>query len=274
MNSDKTNVLITGGSSGIGLELVKYLDKKKYNILICSRSKKKLNVIMNQHKNVKIFRCDVSNEGQVKKLYQYSKKKFKKIDVIINAAGIYGSIGKIEETKFNEWKKAIEINFFGTYLICKYFINFLRSSKIKKIVNFSGGGAFNSFPNYSSYASSKAALVRFSETLASELKKEKISVNCIAPGFVATPLHKATIAAGKKKAGKKFLNFTKKKLRNGSVPIELPVKCVEFLISKKSKNLTGKTISASFDRWHSKKFQMKISDYNKSDVFTMRRINL
>ena len=274
MTSKKINILITGGSSGIGLEIVKSLNKREHNILVCSRSKKKLNNIINQHKNVKIFKCNVSKETQVKKLYKYCKKKFKKIDVIINAAGIYGSIGKIEDTKFTEWKKAIEINFFGTYLICKYFISFLRSSKIKKIINFAGGGAFNPFPNYSSYASSKAALVRFSETLASELEKEKISVNCIAPGFVVTPLHKATMAAGSKKAGKKFLNFTKHKLRKGSIPVEIPVKCVEFLISKKSKNLTGKTISASYDKWHSKEFQMKIPNYNKSDIFTMRRINL
>ena len=268
------NLLITGGTSGIGLEIIRKLADQNVNILTCARSKKKLVQIKKEFKEIKIFKCDISKESNVKKLFDFSKKNFKSIDIIINTAGIYGEIEKIENSNFKIWKKAIEVNFFGTYLICKYFIPLLKASKIKKIINFSGGGAFNSFPNYSAYASSKAALVRFSETLASELKKEKIAVNCIAPGFVTTPLHEATIAAGVGKAGKEFLNFTKQKLKKGSVPIELPVKCVEFLISSKSKNLTGKTISASFDKWHSKKFQTEISNYNKTDIFTMRRVNL
>lgn len=267
------NLLITGGTSGIGLEIIRKLADQNVNILTCARSKKKLVQIKKEFKEIKIFKCDVSKESNVKKLFDFSKKNFKSIDIIINAAGIYGEIEKIENSNFKRWKKAIEVNFFGTYLICKYFIPLLKVSKVKKIINFSGGGAFNSFPNYSAYATSKAALVRFSETLASEVKKDKILVNCIAPGFVATPLHKATISAGSKKAGKKFLAFTKKKLKENSVPIEVPVKCVEFLISSKSKNLTGKTISASFDEWHTKKFQNKISSYNKSDIFTMRRVN-
>ena len=272
MKSKKINILITGGTSGIGLEIIKKLDNKKYNILTCSRSKLKLANLKRKY-NVEVYKCDVSKENQVKKFFLLSKTKFKKIDVIINVAGVYGEIGKIENSNFKAWKKAIEVNFFGTYLICKYFIPLLKVSKLKKIINFSGGGAFNSFPNYSAYASSKAALVRFTETLASELKNDNISVNCIAPGFVATPLHQATLIAGDKKAGKDFLKFTINKLKNGSVPIETPVKCLEFLISSKSKNLTGKTISASFDKWHTKKFQTKISSYNKSDIFTMRRVN-
>jgi short-subunit dehydrogenase len=270
----KISILITGGSSGIGGEIIKYFAKKNYNILTCARSKKKLDKLNKSFLNVQTFKCDVSNESQVRRLSKYIKNKKIKIDVIINAAGIYGSIGSIKESNFKYWKKAIEINLFGTYLICKYFINFLKKSNIKKIINFSGGGAFNSFPNYSSYATSKAAVVRFTETLASELKKDKISVNCVAPGFVATPLHKATIRAGYKKAGKEFYKFTKNKIKRNSVPIEVPVKCVEFLISKKSKNLTGKTISASFDKWNSKKFQKEIPRFNKSDIFTMKRINI
>ena len=275
MKSKKTkNLLITGGTSGIGLEIIRKLADQNFNILTCARSKKKLSQIKKKFKEIKIFKCDVSKESNVKELFNFSKKNFKSIDIIINAAGIYGEIEKIENSNFKRWKEAIEVNFFGTYLICKYFIPLLKVSKVKKIINFSGGGAFNSFPNYSAYASSKAALVRFTETLASELKNDNISVNCIAPGFVATPLHQATLIAGDKKAGKDFLKFTINKLKNGSVPIEIPVKCLEFLISNKSKNLTGKTISASFDKWHTKKFQNKISSYNKSDIFTMRRVNL
>lgn len=150
----------------------------------------------------------------------------------------------------------------------------IKKSKVKKIINFSGGGAFYSFPNYSSYATSKAALVRFTETIADELKLEGISVNCIAPGFVSTNIHKKTIKSGPKSAGKVFFSETINKIKNGGTPLNRIFNCVNFLISEKSKSLTGKTISVNFDPWHEKKFQKNIKKIIKTDELTMRRINL
>jgi len=263
------NILLTGGSSGIGKYLLKKLSIK-HNIITCSSKKK----AYFKKKKIKSYLCDVSNEESVKKLAKLLKKKKTVIDVIINCAGVYGTIGKFNNQKYSDWKRAVEVNLFGTFLICKHFLNFLNKSKFKRIINFSGGGAFNSFPNYSSYACSKAAVVRFTETIADELKYKGINVNCVAPGFVNTDIHKATINSGPKTVGKKFYLETINKMKKGGTPLNKIFKCINFLISKRTKFLTGKTISVNFDPWEKKNFKKNILQNLNIEALTMRRINL
>ena len=151
----------------------------------------------------------------------------------------------------------------------------MSKSKIKKIINFSGGGAFNPFPNYSAYACSKAAVVRLTETISYELKPKGIKVNCVAPGFVSTDIHKSTIKSGSKIAGNKFYQETLKKIKyKQGTPLIKIYKCIEFLISNKSNFLTGKTISVNFDPWNKKIFKKEILKNLNSDALTMRRVNL
>lgn len=266
-------ILLTGAGSGIGKSLLQHFINKKNTVIAISKSRKKINKLKKEFKDITAFQCDVSNEKHVKKLYLKIKKRYSKIDVIINNAGIYGEVGKFYQSEFKKWKNAINVNLFGTFLICKYFFSFLKKSRFKKIINFAGGGAFNELPNLSSYACSKSAIVRFSETIAKELSHFNVKVNCIAPGFVNTSIHNSIFKAGKTKAGKLFYNHVVKKKQEGGVPMKTVISCIDFLISANSKNLTGKTISASFDKWNTKDFKKKISVINSSSRFTMRRIN-
>ena len=209
------------------------------------------------------------------KFRKYVLKNFKKIDVIINCAGIYGEIGRFDKINFKLWKRTIEVNLFGTALICKYFIDLLLKSKTKKIINFSGGGAFNSFPNFSAYACSKAAVVRFTENLAEEFKRYGVTINCIAPGFNATAMQNDVIKAGKSKVGKNFYHFVKKEIKkNRGQLIDIPIKCVNFLINNNIKKISGRTISANFDDWSSSTFKKIINNKKNSELFYLRRINL
>ena len=267
------NVLISGGGSGIGAAIAKELVNEKHSVIICGRRVSKLKEVAGISNRVRYHKCDVSSEKEVLTFRDFVKREFEHIDVIINCAAGQGAIGRFDKTDSNLWKKTFEINTFGTYLITKHFLDLLFKSTVKKIINFSGGGAFNSFPNYSAYAVSKAAVVRFTETIAEELADESVQVNCVAPGFVVTEIHDATLSTGKELAGDHY-EFTKAKIKAGSVPIELVVNCVKFLISDKSNGLTGKTISASFDKWGSEEFQNSIELINNSDLYTMRRINL
>ncbi|MBN2545004.1 MAG: SDR family oxidoreductase [Spirochaetes bacterium] len=272
--SDKLlNILITGGGSGIGTELAKALSSDGHNVVICGRRITKLKNSAKSGKNIRFFKCDVSNEKNVKKFFNYVKKNFSYIDVIINNAGVFGAIGRFDRTDSKLWKKTFDINTFGVYLITKNFLPLLLKSNVKKVINFAGGGAFSPFENYSAYAVSKASVVRLSENMAVELKSDGVKVNCIAPGFVATELHEATLKAGESTAGIQY-RITKEKLEIGSVPVEVPVNCVRFLISNDAGELTGKTISANFDKWHNKVFKNYIKEINDSDLYTLRRINI
>lgn len=269
----KLKIVITGGGSGIGDAIAKSLSSDGHLVAICGRRKNKLQEVVKTNKNIIYHVCDVSKEEDVKSFTNFVKSKLGYVDVVINCAGIFGPIGRFDTTTSKEWKKTFEINTFGTYLITKHFLPLLLKSDVKKIINFAGGGAFSPFSNYSSYAVSKAAVVRFSENIAVELYELGVQVNCIAPGFVATELHNATLKAGRKKAGKQY-DFTIKKLEEGNgVPTNKVVECVKFLISDESNGLTGKTISVSFDGWDTKEFRESIDELNSSDLYTLRRIN-
>lgn len=266
-------IVITGAGTGIGATLAKTLSKDGHTIFICGRRINKLEEVASTSNKIHFQSCDVSNEEDAINFSEFVKNKTDYVDILINCAGVFGPIGRFDITDSFEWKKTFEINTFGTYLMTKYLLDLILKSDTKKIINFSGGGAFSPFPNYSSYAVSKAAVVRLSENLATELSDVGVTVNCIAPGFVATDLHKSTLKAGEKNAGNQY-NITVKKLKKGSVPIDTPVNCVKFLISPESRGLTGKTISASFDKWDTNVFKKNIDELNSSDLYTQRRINL
>lgn len=267
------NVVITGGGSGIGAVLAETLSGLGHSVTICGRRKNKLQDVAEKNANITMFQCDVSSEKEVKAFKRFVNKRRGHIDILINCAGLFGSIGRFDRTDSSLWRKTFEINTFGTYLVSKHFLPLLLKSGVKIIINFSGGGAFNTFPNYSAYAVSKAAVVRLSEIIADELADEGVRVNCVAPGFVATEIHDSTLSASKKIAGDHY-ELTRAKLKTGSVPMEVVVNCIKFLISEKANGLTGKTISASFDKWGSEEFQNSIELINNSDLYTMRRINL
>lgn len=267
-------IVITGGGSGIGAALALALDSEGHSVVICGRRVKRLKEIARKGKNITFFKCDVSNEKNVIAFKKFVCEKYDSIDVVVNCAGSFGYIGRFDQSDSKFWRKTIDVNLYGTYLVTKHFLDLLLGSEVKKIINFSGGGAFDTFPNFSAYSVSKAAVVRFSENIACELADFGVQVNCIAPGFVATEIHEATLKAGLTKAGSDHFEATKAKLKAGAVPLQIPVNCVKFLISPDSNGLSGKTISASFDNWDTKKFKQSIDAISNSDLYTLRRINL
>lgn len=266
-------IVITGGGSGIGAALARAFSSDGHRVIICGRRASRLKEVAEANTNIDRFVCDVSDEDDVVAFSDFVRQKYDCVDVLINCAGLFGAIGRFDKTDSQLWKATFEINVFGAYLVTKHCLDLLLRSDVKKIINFSGGGAFGPFPNYSAYAVSKAAVVRFSENLAAELGGLGVLVNCVAPGFVATEIHNATFDAGEGVAGEQF-RFTMAKLQDGSVPMGVIIHCVRFLISRESGGLTGKTISASFDKWHSEAFQSSIKQITESDLYTLRRVNL
>jgi len=264
------NIVITGASSGIGKELAISLSKNN-NVIICGRNKKKLSAVA-KNTNLDFFKCNTSVENDVLKFKKYLKSNYKYIDVIINNAAIQEKPNLFFKTSTKEWTETFNNNLLSTYLSSKHLLELLLKSKIKKIINFAGGGAFDIFPYFSSYASSKAAIVRFTENIDNELKKLKINVTAIAPGFVVTPIHKKVLKYGKSTSGEYF-KFVKNKIKKGSVPIKDVVHCVEFIINCKSKSINGITISVSFDKWKDKEFVKLLEKNKNSNFLKLRRIN-
>ena len=222
-------------------------------------------------KNHIAYSLDVGDLKAVKVFAEWIKNEGLVVNGLVNCAGIYGPIGKTPNIDMENFTQAIKINFLGTVYMCSVFSPLLVSNTNKKIVNYSGGGAASPFPNYSAYASSKAAIVRFTENLSRELDDDGFDINCIAPGFVITRLHQETVGAGAEIAGPGFYENTKKQIEEGGVPPEIAAELTIFLLSEDADGITGKFLSAPWDSWQDKTFQEKLREDN--DLATLRRID-
>lgn len=270
------NALITGGSQGLGKAITEQFLAEGANVILCARSEKELSATRDElapkFPSQKVFTksCDVSNEAQVNDLVAFALKELGSIDALVLNAGVYGPMGPTESVDLNEWRRAIDINLFGVLLPCRAVIPHFKKAGRGKIVVLSGGGATNPLPNISSYAASKAAVVRLMETLAEELRPHHIDVNAIAPGALATRLVDEVLAAGPDKVGAAFFEKNKQWKEKGATPLELGAKLAVYLASAESNGITGKLISAQWDPWA--RLAEHRDELAKSDIYCLRRI--
>jgi len=267
--------IITGAAGGIGSVIAQTFIKEGCNVVLADRIKPDLDKISKIVKkyNPKFLSAvvDVTNAKEVKRVVDLAQKKFTKIDILVNAAGIQGPIGSFIENDIKKWMKTIDVNLFGTILFIKSVLPIMMKQGYGKIINFSGGGAFNPRPNFSAYATSKAAVVRLTETLAEETKRYNIQINAISPGAVNTKMLEQVLKSGAEAAGAEFYEKSKKQKEEGGDSPQLAADLVLFLSSEKSYNLSGKIISAKWDNWRDWNKE-EISKIMLSDIYTLRRI--
>ena len=270
-------VIITGASKGYGYNISRKFLIKGANIVICSRNLKdiktaysKLVRIKKKNQKILYFATDVSKISEVKNLINQTIKTFKKIDILINNAGIYGPKGKIEKINLDEFVKTININLLGSIYLCKEIIPHLKKNKQGKIIQLSGGGAASPLPFISAYAASKAAIVRFVENLSEELKSDKIDINAVAPGPLNTRMLDEVIKSGPKVVGESFYQKSLIQKKNGGTPFNEVDDLILFLASDYSNGISGKLISAIWDKWSDWVEYKKL--LNSSDMYTLRRV--
>jgi NAD(P)-dependent dehydrogenase (short-subunit alcohol dehydrogenase family) len=188
---------------------------------------------------------------------------------LVNNAGMWGPKGSVEDVDGGDWRYAIEVNLFGVFHACRSVVPMFRKRGYGKIVNLSGGGATSPMPNLSAYAASKAAVVRFTETLALEVREAKIDVNALAPGALNTKMLDEILEAGPEKVGAYYKTALKQKESGGS-SMERAAECCVSLLAAETDGITGKLISAVWDPWE--KLAEHREDISSTDVYTLRRI--
>jgi NAD(P)-dependent dehydrogenase (short-subunit alcohol dehydrogenase family) len=215
--------------------------------------------------------ADVARWDQVQHLVDVALKEWGRIDVLVNSAGVYGPIGPTAEVDLDAWVQALHINLVGPLLLCRALTPHMQQQRQGKIILLGGGGATTPLPNFSSYAASKAGLVRLADTLAEELKEFNIQVNVIAPGLVDTQLQDEVLAAGGK-AGPLYEKIKAAREKGaGAVPPEVAADLAVFLASEASGSLTGKLIAAPYDPW--KQWQGQAEKLNSTPLYTIRRLD-
>lgn len=269
--------VITGANQGFGLEVAKAFIAEGAHVMLCARNvellkqaQKELIQLANNKSKVLIMQADVSNPKDMDSLISNSVAEMGGLDIVVSNAGVYGTKGPIEEIDWEEWSQAIDINLKGTVLLCRAAVPYFKKKGYGKIILLSGGGATKPMPYLSAYAASKAAVVRFAETLAEELQQYNVDVNSIAPGALNTRLLDEVLAAGPEKVGKAFYEQSLKQKDNGGAPLGVGASLCVYLGSAESDGVTGKLISAVWDPW--KSFDEHMQDLKNSDIYTLRRI--
>ena len=268
--------IVTGASVGLGAAIADRFAAEGASLMLCARSRTELDKqraqLSKAHPGIAVHAevADIAKKDDVDRLFTAAGKALGKIDILVNNAGVYGPMGPIDEIDWGEWEQAIAINLLGTVYAARRAVQMFRPNRYGKIINLSGGGATNPLPGISSYAASKAAVVRFTETLALEVAEDCIDVNAVAPGVLATRLTDQLLAAGPGKIDAGLFERVTKLKADGGTPLNVGADLCVYLASADSDGLTGRLIAAQWDPWP---FTDDVKrDIAGSDIYTLRRI--
>jgi NAD(P)-dependent dehydrogenase (short-subunit alcohol dehydrogenase family) len=271
--------IVTGANQGLGLSISEALIGAGIKgLVICARGEAKLKEAeaalrakLGAGQSLVARTCDVADYPQVDALVQAALAEFGRIDILVNNAGVYGPFGGIDEVNWQEWVDAITINLNGLVYACRAVLPAMKKAGYGKIINLSGGGATNPLPRVSAYAASKAAVVRFTDTLAEEMRPHHIDVNAIAPGLLYTRMTDQLLDAGPSVVGEAFFNRIKSMVEAGkATPPEKAAELCVWLGSADSDGLSGKLLSAPWDPWPG--FEGHRKEIENNDIYTLRRI--
>ena len=221
--------IITGGGRGIGKALALGFANQGAHIVVAARTEAEVMSVAEQirksgRESLGIV-CDISDENQVKNLVDATIKKFNRVDVLINNAGI-GSMRPVYATALESFEKVLKVNLTGTFLCTKHVWQPMKNSGGGSIVNVSSLGGLVGYPMLSAYCASKWGQIGFTKACAEEGKKDNIRVNVIAPGKADTAI-RSKIKEDKTKM---------------LTPEDQVDACV-FLASDESRYITGQVIS-------------------------------
>ena len=246
----KKTILVTGGLGVIGLSIVKLFYKKGFNVVMAGLSKK--NYVLKIQKEFKssrslILNTELTKSKNVKKIITTVIKKFKKIDILINCAGIQ-FVMPIEKYPEKIWRKMMDINLTTPFLFIKEVLPLMRKNKWGRIVNIASTHGLIGSVNKSAYTASKHGLVGLTKVTALETAAEPITCNYICPGFVLTEvIQDQIVTVAKKKnipiqeAGIEMLREKQPSLK--FVKKEDVAAMIYFLCSKEADQITGSNIS-------------------------------
>ena len=244
----ENKLVITGGSRGIGSKLAAHFAASSRVYVISQNSNSDSE---NNGSSIATYQADVCDETRINQIFE----AIGPFNGLINCAGILGPVGKIEQSDMAHWSRTLSVNVLGTAIVTKLSLPYLmsyfkESGKKSKIINIAGGGAAYPRKHHTAYAASKAAVVRFTETLSLEIGKS-IDINSLAPGAHKTDMWKEE---------------TYDKEPEKWADVSRLIKTVEYLLGNSSDGISGKFIHIN-DNWES--FS---SDISNTDYLSLRRI--
>ncbi len=194
MKMKSKTILITGGTSGIGLELAKQLIPLGNTVLVTGRDPEKLDATRRALPGVHVYQSDVSDSEAIAALHDRVLRDFPALDVLVNNAGIMRNLNLNQDRDLRDVTREIEINLSGPVRMVQKFLPHLKTRPDALIVNVSSGLAFIPLPLSPVYCATKAAIHSFSQSLRAQLAGTGVTVIELAPPGVETPLFRGEFA--------------------------------------------------------------------------------
>ena len=266
-------VVITGGSRGIGQAIALACAREGMRGALCARSGAELDgtrALIAREAEVPLLTTplDVTDGGAFTDFLARTERELGPPYAIVCAAGILGAVGPFDEMPFDEWEQAIRVNLLGAARCVRAVVPGMKRRRAGRVVLFSGGGQ-GPLPRRTSYAASKGAIWRLTESLGAELAPFGVYLNAIAPGPINTRFLDDLLAAGPGRAGMDAHAEALKQQATGGAPPERAADLALYLLSEASAGLSGKVISALWDNYRDWRDLEAIS---KTDQYTMRRV--
>ena len=260
---------MTGAGRGLGKRFAIGFAKLGAKVVLLSRSKGELDAarleIEHGGGNALRILADVRDREHMSAAVDRIGVHFGPLDVVVCAAGVLGPIGPFDGNDFDLWREAMETNVIGVANTCRAVLPSMKERRSGKIIVIAGPGAETGRPNFSAYAASKTAAVRFAESIAAELTEFNVQVNCLHPGSAYTSATDEILRAGEAFAGWKEIEAAQQTRINGGPSPDRQMEFVQFLASEASNHMTGMFITVNDDL-------RKLSQDSKSATFTLRRV--
>ncbi|MGH7247480.1 MAG: SDR family NAD(P)-dependent oxidoreductase, partial [Pseudomonadota bacterium] len=262
-------VLVAGAGRGVGKRLAIGFAAAGAYVGLLARSKAELDLanLEIQHAGGAALRirANVCDSEEMTAAVDRMRVACGGVHVLICAAAIQGPIGPLLDNPPKAWIETISTNLIGVMNSCRAVLPSMIERRSGKIIVLSGGGAVTARPNFSAYASSKAAVARFVETLAEEVRDHNVQVNCMSPGGTYTNMTDEILGAGER-AGWKEIEDARQVRTTGGVAPEKQIQLALFLASEQSNHVSGKTIHVK-DDWK----KLKSANVHP-EMYTLRRV--
>lgn len=210
---DKKIALITGATSGIGLETARLFAQNNYNLILTGRRKKRLEEIQNEIESgssaqVIILNFDIRNKAEVELACENLSREWKQIDVLINNAGLAAGLGPVDSADVDDWEQMIDTNIKGLLYMSRLVSRGMIERQSGHIVNISSIAGKEAYPNGSVYCGTKHAVMAISQAMRIEMLPFGVKVSTVSPGATDTEFSLVRFKGDKQRADKVYEGFT------------------------------------------------------------------